>query len=98
MTDALTVPSTDKQQVAQVTPAALPTVIDDVPDTTPTTQVIQLQSPDGLVSLEGVIIRFDESLITIETSFGVVGVETLGLECVGAACPPELLGSTEPPV
>jgi len=51
---------------------------------------IELRSPDGLVSLEGVILHFDESLITIQTSFGVVGVETFGLECFGAACPPEL--------
>ncbi len=57
---------------------------------TEVSQDIELRSPDGLVSLEGVILHFDESLITIKTSFGVVGVETFGLECFGAACPPEL--------
>ncbi len=59
------------------------------------TQEVELRSADGLVSLHGTILDFDDALITIEESFGVVSVERDGLECLGAACPPELLAASE---
>ena len=64
-------------------------------DTEPPTQAIELRSSDGLVSVLGTITKFDGSLITVETSYGIVGVEAEGLECIGAACPPELLASSQ---
>ena len=53
-------------------------------------QEIELRSSDGLVSVVGTIEGFDESLITIKTSFGTIGIENDGIECIGASCPVEL--------
>lgn len=90
--DTLAAASCDVEPV----PAVFPDSPDPVPDAAPLSQVVELRSSDGLVSVEGIIRHFDESLITIETTFGVVGVETFGLKCFGAACPDVLRGEPEP--
>jgi chemotaxis protein histidine kinase CheA len=55
------------------------------------TDEIELRSADGFVALTGVIVGFDDTLITIRTSSGVVGIENDKIECIGTACPLELL-------
>lgn len=52
---------------------------------------IELRSDDGFVAVEGVIIAFDDALITIKTSYGTVGIENDGIACIGATCPTALL-------
>lgn len=54
---------------------------------------IELRSADGLVSVEGIIIAFDDTLITVKTSFGTVGIENDGIGCIGATCPTALLAT-----
>ena len=51
---------------------------------------VELRSADGLVAVVGRIIDFDDSIITIDTSYGRVGIENVDIECIGAECPPEL--------
>jgi hypothetical protein len=65
-------------------------VTSEAEDASAVSQEIELRSVDGLVALNGVIIDFDDALITIQTSTGSVGIENDGIECFGAACPDEL--------
>lgn len=58
-----------------------------------TNQEIELRSPDGLVSVTGTIVDYDANLITIKTSYGVVGIPRDGIECFGSTCPPETLAA-----
>ncbi|MEO9864119.1 MAG: hypothetical protein ABJO29_13065 [Yoonia sp.] len=74
---------------------AVPAVVEEpvAPDTdivevaAPVTNEIELVSADGLVSVIGEIVSFDDDLISIKTSYGTVGIPNDDISCVGAACP-----------
>jgi hypothetical protein len=88
----------DAAQVEADLAAAEANAADTTDETTEELQVevaqsadVLLQSLDGSVSVNGTIVDFNDALITIETSYGVIGIENVEIECIGASCPPELL-------
>lgn len=78
----------DVAAVLEVTAVSAPEKITALP-----TEEIELQSLDGLVAVSGVIIAYDDALITIQTSYGTVGIENDGITCIGATCPTALLAT-----
>lgn len=49
-------------------------------------QQVELRSADGFISVNGEIISFDGTLLTVETSVGVVSVPASEVGCYGTGC------------
>ncbi len=92
--ESLAAAAATEAAVKAVTEAALAEASNtpqDQQNAEPQTDEIELRSADGFVALKGFIVDFDDILITVRTSSGIVGIENDRIECIGAACPPELL-------
>ncbi|WP_019954699.1 PstS family phosphate ABC transporter substrate-binding protein [Yoonia vestfoldensis] len=69
-------------------------LICSVAPTVLTAQVVELRSSDNFISVEGEIIGFNGTMVTIQSTVGPVSVPASGVVCYGAGCTETLATNT----
>lgn len=90
-TTAQTVASTSSSTQATAEQSSSQQVEQTTSDEDAISPDIELSSSDGLVSIRGKIMSFDDNMVTVKTSYGVISVDRKGIDCIGIGCPLELL-------